>query len=135
MSLLSFVDGAEAGPDLRGMGEMCDVLGVEPVIHFNPRGLKALSAFVSPLPRIAQEAMALGLPVLASRVGGLPELVMDNQTGLLFAPGDDADLARQLARLMQDASLRERLARAGREHVRKEYSMSRMVDEVVKELF
>lgn len=88
------------------------------------------STWPEPLPRIAQEAMGLGLPVLASRAGGLPELVVDNETGLLFAPGDETDLARQLARLIEDSALRECLARAAREHAQKKYSMQRMLQEV-----
>ena len=49
-------------------------------------------------PRIVAEAYALGVPVIASRLGSLAEVVADGETGLLFEPGDAADLARALGR-------------------------------------
>lgn len=63
------------------------------------------------------EAMAAGLPVVASRVGGLPELVVDGETGLLVSPGDPEELATALACLLDDPTLRERLGSAGRARV------------------
>ena len=54
------------------------------------------------LSRTSVEAMASGIPVIASRIGGLPYTVSDGLTGLLFEPGDPADLARQIARLLDD---------------------------------
>ena len=61
------------------------------------------------------EAMAAGLPVVSSRVGGVPELVVDGVTGLLVPPGDPAAMAAALGRLLEDADLRRRLGAAGRE--------------------
>jgi GT2 family glycosyltransferase/glycosyltransferase involved in cell wall biosynthesis len=60
----------------------------------------------------AREALAAGVPVVASRLGGIPEFVHDEVNGLLFAPGDARDLARQLGRLRDDPALLSRL-RAG----------------------
>jgi len=60
------------------------------------------------------EAMAADLPVVASRVGGVPEQVSEGETGLLVEPGDPAELAAALRRLVADASLRRRLGAAGR---------------------
>lgn len=68
-------------------------------------------------PTVALEAMSAGVAVLASRVGGLPEAVLDGETGVLVAPGDPAALAQALDRLMDDPVLRERLGAAGRERV------------------
>ncbi len=55
------------------------------------------------LPMVVLEAMANGVPVVASRVEGIPEAVRDGQDGLIFEPGDPADLANQLASLIGDA--------------------------------
>lgn len=60
------------------------------------------------------EAMAAGLPVVASNVGGLPELVQDGVTGYLVPPGDDRVLTESLGRLLRDSSTRHRMASAGR---------------------
>ena len=66
-------------------------------------------------PNVVLEAQACGLPVVATRVGGTPELVCDGKTGLLVESEDVADLADALQRLRIDRGLREALGRAGRE--------------------
>lgn len=66
------------------------------------------------LGRSAVEAMAVGRPVIASRIGGLPFTVQDEATGLLFEPNDSADLAAKLRRLLDDDALRDRMGQAGR---------------------
>lgn len=63
----------------------------------------------------AIEAMACGLPVVATTAGGLPEVVEDGVTGLLTPPGDARALAEAITRLLRDPALRERMGRAGRE--------------------
>ncbi len=68
---------------------------------------------------VAAEAALLGKPVVASSVGGLPEVVEDGQTGLLVLPGDSAKLAEALAKLLDDPSLAEILGRQGRERARR----------------
>ncbi len=62
----------------------------------------------------AIEAMACGLPVIASRVGGIPEVVADESTGLLVPPANSAALAAAITRLASDPALRRRLGTAGR---------------------
>jgi 2-deoxystreptamine N-acetyl-D-glucosaminyltransferase/2-deoxystreptamine glucosyltransferase len=64
-------------------------------------------------PTVVREAQAAGLPVIATAVGGLPELIDDGATGLLCAPTDDG-LAAAVRRLVADPTLRDRLARGGR---------------------
>jgi glycosyltransferase involved in cell wall biosynthesis len=71
---------------------------------------------------VCAEAMAHGRPVVASAVGGLRDLVVDGETGLLVAPGDVTALRAALERLLGDRELRERLGRAGRERVRESFS-------------
>ena len=60
-------------------------------------------------PLVIQEAQAAHVPVVASRLGGMRELVNDEANGLLFEPGDPHDLARQLRRLLDDPRLLEQL--------------------------
>ena len=62
----------------------------------------------------ALEALACQRPVVASRTGGLPEIIEHNVNGLLFEPRDECDLARGLIALLSDPELRERLGAAGR---------------------
>jgi starch synthase len=77
------------------------------------------------------EAMAFGLPVVATRAGGLPEVVEDGVTGLLVSPGDPAALAGAVGRLLADPGLRERLGRAGRARVLANFTADRVVRETV----
>lgn len=65
------------------------------------------------------EAQAAGCPVVASRVGGIPEYVSDGQSGLLFEPGDYNDLAEKITQVLTDTNLRERLISGGIEHAKK----------------
>jgi glycosyltransferase involved in cell wall biosynthesis len=74
----------------------------------------------------ALEAMAAGLPVVASHVGGLPEAVVDGATGILVPPGDARALAAAIARLAADGALRGRLGAAGTAHVRARFTMAGM---------
>ena len=69
------------------------------------------------IPVVLMEAMASGVPVVASRLSGIPELVKDGVSGLLVAPGDADGLASAVARLHDDAALRRRLAERGRQVV------------------
>lgn len=66
----------------------------------------------------ALEAMSHGCPVIASRIGALPELVSHEETGLLVAPGEVEELAAAIARLWRDADLAAQLGRAAQAHVR-----------------
>jgi glycosyltransferase involved in cell wall biosynthesis len=67
--------------------------------------------------------MAAGLPVVASRVGGVPELVDDEKTGLLVEPGDPRALAAALGRVLADPDLARALGDAGRERARARFSL------------
>lgn len=78
----------------------------------------------------AAEAMAAGLPVVVSDVGGLPELVTPGVTGELFPPGDHEGLANHLVRLLRSPQLRERMGAAAREAAQ-DHSMERSVDRYV----
>lgn len=76
------------------------------------------------IPVALMEAAAVGLPLVASRLSGIPELVREGETGLLVPPGDARALARALERLAADAGLRERLGAAARERVEAEFGLA-----------
>ncbi len=73
------------------------------------------------------EAMAAGRPIVASRVATIPEVVVDGLTGLLVPPGDPLALAEALAELANQPELAARLGQAGRERVRRQFSLEKMV--------
>ena len=75
------------------------------------------------------DAMAAGLPVVGTRAGGIPESVVDGQTGLLVPPGDAPALARAIADLLRNAAKRRAFGAAGRQRARAAFSAERMVDE------
>jgi glycosyltransferase involved in cell wall biosynthesis len=81
-------------------------------------------------PVTAIEALAAGRPVVATRVGGLPDVVRDGEDGFLVPAGATGELAERLARLARDPKLRTRMGEAGREHVRGRYAVERLVDNV-----
>ena len=76
----------------------------------------------------AIEAQAAGLPVVATDVGGLPEVVEDGVTGFLVPPGNPAELADALRRVLNDPSVKRRFGRAGRERVATMFSISGVCD-------
>jgi len=98
--------------------------------------LAAADAFVLPsivdfkgasdvLPTVILEAMASGLPVVSTRIAGVPEIVVDDVTGLLVAPGDPRQLAEALHSLAVDPDLRLRLGQAGLARVQQMFSLHR----------
>ena len=76
------------------------------------------------------EAMAAGVPLVASAIGGIPELVQPGDTGLLVPPGDSAALAGAIRRLLDEAPLRARLSARGREEARTRFSLERAAEEI-----
>jgi glycosyltransferase involved in cell wall biosynthesis len=78
------------------------------------------------------EAMLSGLPVVATRVSAIPEIVVDGETGLLAPPGDAAAVAGALARLLDDVDLRRRLGASGRIRAHDEFSVQHMVDQTIR---
>ena len=77
-----------------------------------------LMAEVLPKAFVLAEAMAAGVPVVASRIGGIPDLVAEEETGLLVSPDDDDGFVRALERLCSDSGLRYRMSLTGRKRAR-----------------
>lgn len=98
-----------------------------------PEMLNAMDVFVLPslgegMSNTLLEAMACGLPVLATNVGGNPEIIENNVHGRLFTPGDAAWLAAQLNLLAQDPALIHQLGTAARNRAIESFSLSRMLE-------
>lgn len=97
--------------------------------------LKAFDIFVLPskregLPRVILEAMLMGLPVVACNVAGPSEQVVHGKTGYLYKNGDTVELAGYLQRLVSSAALRQEMGGAGRQRVKREFSIESYVKSV-----
>jgi glycosyltransferase involved in cell wall biosynthesis len=90
-----------------------------------------LPSYVEGMPMALLEAMSLGLPVIATPVGGVPEIVTHELDGLLVPPGDVDALAAAITRLTSEPELRERLGRAARETVAKRFSLDSAVERLL----
>lgn len=122
------------GPDREGLEALSKDLGIAAAITFVGRlpevntlseiassDLLVLPSFMEGLPIVLMEAMALGVPVVASRVAGIPELVEDGQTGLLFAPSNWDELEHQIERLLTDKPLYAAVSERGKVKVADEF--------------
>lgn len=78
------------------------------------------------------DAMAAGKPIVATRTGGIPEVVVDEETGILVPPRDHQAMADAIVRLLNDAALRERLGQAGLTRARQKFSAERMVQNTLR---
>jgi glycosyltransferase involved in cell wall biosynthesis len=98
-----------------------------------PRLLSAADLFLltsvsEGIPLTLIEAMAIGLPIVSTRVGGVQEVIADGKTGLLAPRGDDAALAERLIHLVNNPSLRRQMSEIGRERARALFSDQQMHD-------
>jgi glycosyltransferase involved in cell wall biosynthesis len=78
------------------------------------------------------DAMACARPVVATRVGGIPEVVVDGETGFLVPPRDSEALAAAIVRLVRDRGLREKMGAAGRARVQSAFSAEHMVKNTLR---
>ena len=126
------------GPCRERLVEQASATGVLPRMRFMghrddvPAILSASDLFVLPSqseasPNVVLEAMAAALPVVASRVGGIPELVDDGVTGHLVPPGNPDAVATALLDLLEHAGRRAAFGRSGRARIERQYSFDRMV--------
>jgi sugar transferase (PEP-CTERM/EpsH1 system associated) len=130
-----------AGPELPSLQQLAaELAGLDGRVIFAgasdriPELLNAMDVFVLPslgegMSNTILEAMATALPVVATHVGGNPELVEEGKTGFLFSAGDAAGLATTLEKLSRDASVRQQLSVAARQRALAEFSLERMAKE------
>jgi glycosyltransferase involved in cell wall biosynthesis len=133
-----------SGPQRRELEALVHELGIEDRVeflgpmtqsellaHYESADCVALACQVQEdgdrdgIPNVLVEAAAMGVPVVSTRISGIPELVVDGVTGLLVPPGDPEALADALARVLRDGGLAEALARAGRARVQELYDLGR----------
>jgi glycosyltransferase involved in cell wall biosynthesis len=114
-----------------GLERQVRLLGYRPDVHHVLRALDVfcLVSYKEGLPLSVIEAMASGLPIVATDIEGLRGVVRENVNGMLVAPDDVEALARSLERLASDPALRRRFGAAGRSSARDEYSFARCLSE------
>lgn len=100
-----------------------------------PQMLACMDIYVQPSIREALcsaiiQAMAMGKPVVATRVGGIPELVVDGQTGLLCEAGNPENLAQNIIKLANQPELRHQMGIRGQERAVKDFSLDHMIDDI-----
>jgi glycosyltransferase involved in cell wall biosynthesis len=129
------------GPLRTDLEQLTKRLGIEDVVRF--AGFQELEALLELLQRCTLvvlpsraesfgisilEAMAVGKPVVATRVGGIPEIVTEGETGLLVPPEDEEALCAAMHGLLRDRGLRAKLAQTGRACVVQHFTADRMAD-------
>lgn len=128
------------GPERAPLASLAGSLGVANRIRWTGHRrdvshcLPAFDLFVQPslhegLPNAVLEAMAAGLPVVATAVGGTPEVVVDGVTGILVPPRDPDALAEAIACLLRDPDLRCKMGQMGQERVAQSFTVERMVEQ------
>lgn len=133
------VAGGRGGPEREPLLALAAAHGLSNRVHILgqredvPNLQAAADVFVMPslwegLPLALLEAMIAGNPCVASRTSGIPEAITDNDTGLLVAPGDEAQLATAMARVLGDPALRQRLAAAAQARAMSEFTIEAMAD-------
>jgi colanic acid/amylovoran biosynthesis glycosyltransferase len=116
---------------IEGRVELTGPLGHPDVLRrIRAADVFCLPSFAEGVPIVLMEAMALGVPILSTRVMGIPELVEDGVSGLLVAPGSRDELIAGLRRLIDDDELRTTLGAAARERVESTYSLDRSAAEL-----
>jgi glycosyltransferase involved in cell wall biosynthesis len=131
------------GPSRAELEEQARRLGIENCVLFsgwrNQEELRELytrsdlfimSSFAEGVPVVLMEAMAIGLPCVAPRINGIPELIRNEEDGLLFAAANVSEMARAIARMMDDTEMRRRMAESSRAQVANKYNLGKNVEKL-----
>jgi glycosyltransferase involved in cell wall biosynthesis len=112
-----------------GLSKMCSFAGFRSDIAdiLKATDILALPSFVEGLPMIILEAMASKIPVVASTVGGIPEMIQEGKNGFLIPPNDSEALARNLLMLVSDKALRRSVGEAAKKHVIESFTETEMI--------
>ncbi len=124
------------------LGSITQLLGTQPhqvvLAHYQKADLFVLGCEIAPngdrdgIPNVLMESMAMGLPVVATNVSGIPELVEHERTGLLARPGDPKKLAEAMLRMLTDGDLRQQVIAAGRLRVTREFDNRHLIQELAE---
>jgi glycosyltransferase involved in cell wall biosynthesis len=128
--------------DHGGLAGQVEVAGPHPQSEVRSR-LAGATLFVLPgiaepsgamdnLPTVIMEAMAAGLPVVSTQIGGIPEMVVENETGLLVSPNDPSALADAIEKLLVDPALAKKFGQAGCERACALFSIEKNVRELLR---
>jgi glycosyltransferase involved in cell wall biosynthesis len=126
-------------PILKNLGILDNVIFVGRVPNYEmPKYYSSSDVVLLPslsenFPVVALEAMSSGKPVIASRVGGIPELVSNNEDGILVSPGNVEQLVEALLRLLENPQLRNRMGDMGRKLVEEKYNWKKIGQLYLKE--
>jgi len=122
------------------LGPVTQLLGTQPhrvvLEHYKKADLFVLACEVAPdgdrdgIPNVLMESMAMGLPVVATHISGIPELVENERTGLLLPPGQPDELAVTMLRMLTDGELRSRVIAAGKQRVAREFDNRQLIQEL-----
>ena len=111
----------------RGLGERITFAGwrtqAEVRSDYQSADVFALASFAEGIPVVLMEAMSMGIPCVASRITGIPEIIEDGVSGLLVTPSDDEGLALAIGQLMDDSAFRRRVGNAARAKIEREYDI------------
>jgi len=116
----------------RSEREVAELLGAADL--FVLASVRTPIGWMDGIPVALMEALAAGLPVIASCLSGIPELVRDGETGVLAAPGDAADLARAFERVLADPEATLARAHAGRALIEREFDIERSAERMLEVL-
>ena len=124
------------------LGSVTRLLGTQPhqvvLEHYKNADLFVLGCEVAPngdrdgIPNVLVESMAVGLPVVATHISGIPELVENERTGLLVPPGQPDKLAEAMLRMLNDGELRNQVIAAGKQRVECEFDNRQLIRELAE---
>ena len=133
------------GPEKESLEQLCVSLQIQNAVMFHGKvPHKELTHYYSKAsvvvlpsviadncPLVVLEAMASSRPVIGSKIGGIPELILENETGLLFYPGDIDELSEKIVLLLLNPERAEMMGRLGKERVEKEFSAQKHIRRVL----